>query len=247
MNAFAAACLLVAAAHTVWAQGGMRAAGSVRDSRGTPIASAVITTTVSRTETDSLGRFSLRLAREDSTTVTVRRMGFEAVTFTMATDSLALNDLDIQLQAVARPLTGISVQEERIGRVPALERFEERRREKAGLGFFLTREQLASREGQPLSSVLRQANGVTVTRMKNGRHALRFTRWYTKGAECPPSVWMDGISVEEFEIDDIPTSNVEALELYANSSSAPTEFNTGSRFNCGVVAIWTRRPILKQR
>lgn len=247
MRLIVASLLLAVASGSAPAQGGLRAAGHVRDSTGAPIAGATITTADNRTETDSLGKFSMRLARTESTTVTVRRMGFELVTFTMATDSLALNDLDIQLESVARALPGVLVQGERIGRVPTIERFEERRRDKRGLGFFLTREQIAAREGQPLSGLLRQASGVTVTRMRNGRHMLRFTRWTSKGAGCAPLVWLDGVPVKDFEIDDIQSSDVEAIELYGNAASAPPEFDAGGTFSCGVVAIWTRRPILKSR
>ena len=124
MRLIVASLLLAVAGGSAQAQGGLRAAGHVRDSTGSPIAGATITTADNRTETDSLGKFSLRLARTESTTVTVRRMGFELVLFTMPTDSLALNDLDIQLESVARALPSVLVQAERIGRVPTIERFE---------------------------------------------------------------------------------------------------------------------------
>lgn len=222
---------------------GLRAAGHVRDSAGAPIPGAAVITSFARAETDSMGRFLLRLAQSDSTTVTVRRLGFESVSFTMMTDSLALNDLDIQLEAIARSLPGVAVREERIGRVPTLERFEERRQEKAGFGFFLGREEIAAREGQPLSNILRQARGVTVDR----GGTVRFTRWTGRARSCVPHVWLDGMRVRDLELDQIPSSNVEAVELYPSASGAPLEFDSGSAFACGIVAIWTRRPILKTR
>lgn len=225
------------------AQSAFRAAGHVRDSLGTPIAGATITTSDASAETDSLGRFSLRLTRTDSTTVTIRRLGFASVTFTMATDSLALNDLDIQLDAVARAMPGVDVKESRYARVPTIENFEARRRDKAGLGFFLGRDEIRQRDGAQLSSLLSQAKGVTVVRGRNGRNILRFARWSSKGTSCAPHTWLDGALVKDFEIDDVRASDVEAVELYPNAASAPPEFDTGARFACGIVAIWTRRPI----
>jgi hypothetical protein len=224
-------------------QSAFRAAGHVRDSLGTPIVGATITTADASAETDSLGRFSLRLTRIDSTTVTIRRLGFASVTFTMATDSLALNDLAIQLDPVARSMPGVDVKETRYARVPTLENFETRRRDKAGLGFFLGRDEIRQRDGAQLSSLLSQAKGVTIVRARNGRNLLRFARWSSKGTSCAPHVWLDGALVKDFEIDDVRASDVEAVELYPNASSAPPEFDTGARFACGIVVLWTRRPI----
>ncbi len=224
-----------------------RAAGSVRDSLGTPIPGASVSSVDATTETDSLGKFSLRLTRTDSTTVTIRRLGFASVTFTMLTDSLALNDVDIVLDATVRSLPGVDVRETRYARVPTIENFGKRRADKAGFGFFLGRDEISKREGAPLSSLLAQANGVTIVRARNGKGSLRFSRWASKGTGCAPHTWLDGALVKNFEVDDLRASDVEAIELYANSASAPPEFDTGSRFACGVVVIWTRRPILKSQ
>ena len=244
--AAAAGALLAASGADAQDPGAFRAAGSVRDSTGTPISGATVTTADARAVTDSLGRFALRLARVESTTVTIRRLGFESVTFTMLTDSLALNDLAILLEPVARPLPGIGVREERIGRVPTLERFEERRRERHGFGFFLTRADIVRRAGASLSSLVGQANGVRLVRLRNGRALVRFTRWSHKGGSCAPRVWVDGVIAKGLELDDIPSTDVEALELYPSAASVPSEF-TAAEFDCGVVAIWTRRPVLKTR
>lgn len=226
--------------------GAFRAAGHVRDSMGTPIARAIVFTPDHRAETDSLGRFALRLTRVDSTTVTVRRMGFEPVTFTMPTDSLALNDLNIELQALPTELPGVAVTGARSGRVPTLERFAERQRERRGFGFFLDREDIVRREGALLSAMVAQAKGVRIVRLRNGQTLVRFTRWTHRGNGCMPRVWVDGVLARGLELDDIPSADVEALELYASPSSVPSEF-TAAEFNCGVIAVWTRRPTLRTR
>jgi hypothetical protein len=223
-----------------------RAEGVVRAANGSPLAGATVSTDRARVETDSLGTFRLALQRTDSTTITIRRLGFAIVTFTMLTDSLALNDLAIVLEPVVRELDELRVSEQRTVRVPTLERFAERRHEKQGFGFFLTREEILKREGMPLSSLLAEARGVTVIRSGN-RAVLRFTRWTQRGRACAPHVWIDGVHARGLEVDDIPSADVEAVELYASAASAPTEFQTGNQFQCGVVGIWTRRPIRDSR
>jgi hypothetical protein len=236
---------LVAAAGAARAQTPVfRAEGIVRSPDGAPVVGATVSTDHARAETDSLGTFRLALRRTDSTTITIRRLGFQSVSFTMLTDSLALNNLAVELQPVALELDELRVSEQRVARVPTLERFAERRDEKQGFGFFLTREDILRREGMPLSSLLADARGVTVVRSGN-RAVLRFTRWTQRGRSCAPHVWLDGVQARGLEVDDIPSADVEAVELYASAASAPTEFQTGNQFQCGVVAIWTRRPILR--
>lgn len=241
-----AAALTVTSPAALDAQSAFRAEGVVRSTGGAPIAGATVSTDRTRTETDSVGKFRLALERTDSTTITIRRLGFESVTFTMLTDSLALNDLAIELETVVAELDEVRVKEQRVARVPTLERFNERRREKEGFGFFLTRDDILKREGTPLSSLLGQAGGVTVIRGGN-RSVLRFTRWTQRGRPCAPHLWLDGVHVQGLEVDDIASADVEAVELYASAASAPLEFQTGNQFQCGVVAIWTRRPIRNSR
>ena len=246
-NVCGVATLALLVATSAFAQYPFRAAGHVRDSIGTPIPGATVSSEDARTETDSLGRFTLPLKRTDSTTVTIRRLGFASVTFTMPTDSLALNDLDVQLDAVARALPEVGVRETRYTRVPTIENFAIRRRDKEGLGFVLGREDIQQREGAPLSSLLAQAKGVTIVRSRNGRNLLRFARWGSKGQSCAPHTWLDGAQVKDLEIDDMRASDIEAVELYPSAASAPPEFDTGSRFACGIVVLWTRRPALRTR
>lgn len=222
-----------------------RAEGVVRSTDGSPLEGATVATERARVETDSLGMFRLALQRTDSTTITIRRLGFQSVSFTMLTDSIALNTLAIELLPVARELDALRVSEQRVARVPTLERFAERRSERQGFGFFLTREDILRREGMPLSSLLADARGVTVVRSGN-RAVVRFTRWTQRGRPCAPHVWLDGVRARGLEVDDIPSADVEAVELYASAGGAPTEFQTGDQFQCGVVAIWTRRPILEK-
>lgn len=222
----------------------VRAVGKVLDGVGVPVSEADVSTRGSRTRTDSAGQFLLWVPNpRDSVTITVRRVGYEAVSFTVAADTLARNDLAIELNAIPRSLEEMRITEERTARVPAIEAFAERRRQRQGSGIFLDRSELREREHQPLTSILRPYQGITVV-PRGGRDVLRFARWRARGTSCAPHVFLDGLQVQGLEVDDIPTPDVQAIELYANSASAPIEFATLG-FGCGIVAIWTRRPILK--
>lgn len=226
------------------AQAPFRAQGRVRSPDGAPIVGATILADGARTETDSVGAFLIALRITDSTTMTIRRLGYESVTFTMATDSLALHLVEIELEPVARELDRVTIAEARTARVPTLERFDLRRQQMEGVGFFLTREDIRKRGGMPLTSLLSQARGVVIHQTRNGA-VLRMARSAQRLRACSPHLWIDGVRVAGMEINDVPSRDVEAVELYPSAAGAPSEFSSAAALGCGVVAIWTRRPILK--
>jgi len=216
------------------------AAGVVRDSTGRPIEGAEISVGVARTRSDSLGKFSIRLQPTDSTTLTIRRVGFESLTFTMLTDSLARNDLDVELLWVPRLLPTVGVAEH-AARVPTIDGFRQRKESKLFTGFYLSREDLQGMEHRRLSDFVRGMKGVIVDR----GGGIRFVR-HTGRTNCAPLYFLDGVPVRNMRLDDIPTSDVEGIELYASAASAPMEFEAFTPgLPCGIIVIWTRRPILR--
>ena len=85
--------------------------------------------------------------------------------------------------------------------------------------------------------MLRTKRGVSVT--KGGR--VRFVA-YRK--ECIPYIWLDGVLSRGMEVDELPSSTVEAMELYPYMSTVPIEFQSiGANTNpCGTIVIWSRIP-----
>jgi hypothetical protein len=84
--------------------------------------------------------------------------------------------------------------------------------------------------------------GVRIVTDRAGRAMLRMGR-SSMGRDCPPEFWIDGIRAQFLGVDDVPVSDIEALEVYRGPSGLPPEFN--SRFTnsqCGAVIIWTRVP-----
>lgn len=216
--------------------------GVVRDSAGVPIPQAEIATAARGpgTRTDSLGRFYLAYPRADSVTLVVRRMGYERVTFTVSSAAAAENSIEITMAAVARALPGVTVDETSLRARTVMEGFDYRRAR--GSGVYLTKADIATRNTQELSNVLRGQRGVVITRGRTGRPTLRFSQWLSKN--CAPQYWVDGRRVLAFEIDDIPAGDVEGIELYDGPATTPGEFMRGPEFACGTVVIWTRVPML---
>jgi hypothetical protein len=86
---------------------------------------------------------------------------------------------------------------------------------------------------------MRRIPGLGLTPDRNGRLQLRVSR----GGNCIPDFWIDGQYAAHLNIDDVPLSDVEALEIYRGPTGLPPEYN--NRFGnpgCGAIVIWTRLP-----
>jgi len=77
-----------------------------------------------------------------------------------------------------------------------------------------------------------------------GRPHLRFLQHLSKN--CVPQYWVDGRRVSDFEIDDLPASHIEGVELYAGPATTPGEFRRQGVM-CGTVVIWSKVPSLNLR
>ena len=217
--------------------------GTVKDSVGRPIAEAELQVGSSTTRTDTLGRYYIAFPRSDSVTVHVRRMGFERMTFTVTAAYIAENSVEVRMRATAQTLAPVQVEERELRSRTAMEGFDFRRAR--GNGIFLTRQQIESKGTHQLSNILRGERGIEIMRGRNGRNVLRFAQWRSR-PNCEPQIWLDGRHARNIEIDDLPASEIEGIELYDGPSSTPGEFIRGPIINCGTIVIWTRVPMLQR-
>lgn len=134
------------------------------------------------------------------------------------------------------------------------------RRRAAGLGDFVTREQIEKRAGSGTRDILATLPGVTVyrdnstplgsTHVVSGRtpaqafHSLDFRPGGTNRAACRMRILLDGLQLpDDFDLDALPSpQEIEAIEKYDGPAQMPVEFGGGDRRDCGLIAIWTRDP-----
>jgi hypothetical protein len=66
------------------------------------------------------------------------------------------------------------------------------------------------------------------------------------GESCALRVGVNGhLMPEEYRVDEMPASDVVAIEIYAGAASMPVEFSSTRRsMNCGLVMIWTRAGVV---
>jgi hypothetical protein len=211
--------------------------GMIRDQTGAPVAFAMITVADIRGVADSAGRFTLTELNAGTTEVLVRRLGFTPKRISLTLVAGREDSLDVILTAIPVELAGIYTEATTMGRLADFERHRVN-----GQGIYLDRAELEKRRTPRLSDVLRRVPGVRIVTDRSGRPLLRMGR-SSMGRDCPPEFWIDGIRAQFLGVDDVPVTDIEALEVYRGPSGMPPEFN--SRFTnsqCGAVIIWTRIP-----
>lgn len=196
--------------------------------------------------TDSTGAFVLAFIPAGTHAVRVRRDGYAlldtALTFSGSdtlTTSFALDAASDTLDPGATKMVDF-----------------ERRRAK-GLGWFLTREDLAGSYDRELSEVLRRRiPGIALNRNRGNGVAVASARGLgsllqqSSGDGYPPAcyvqVYVDAVRVFAAgerepppDINEWRTSDIEGIEYYAGLQDTPPEF-AGFGAVCGTLAIWLR-------
>jgi hypothetical protein len=211
--------------------------GSVRDPSGAPIAYAYVSVADIRGVADSGGRFQLTNLTPGTTSVLVRRLGFTPKRIGVTLAEGRADSVHVILALLPFELAGINTEAAPIGRMADFERHRVN-----GQGIYIDRAELEKRRTPRLSDVLRRVPGVRILTDRTGRPLLRMGR-SSMGRDCPPEFWIDGVRAQFLGVDDVPVSDIEALEVYRGPSGLPPEFN--SRFTnaqCGAIIIWTRVP-----
>jgi hypothetical protein len=236
--AFAAPWWTTAGAQARPAVGRREIVGVVRDPLGGPLAGVTVAIPGSTVVTNARGMFQLFTAEIDTVTISIRYVGYTAVSALLTAREKQWDTVLVQLDRAAQALEGVNVRETPTRRALGLRDFEERRAK--GNGLFVTRADIAARGVSRMSDVVRNMRGVNIVR---GR--VRFvSQTGSRGTVCQPDIWLDGSRAQGMEVDDILASDVEAMELYSSFSTVPFEFTPrgSNTLPCGSIVIWTRVP-----
>jgi hypothetical protein len=213
--------------------------GTVRDSSGTPVASAQLTLLGLRSVSDSAGRYLFASLPAGTAKLSVRRLGFEPKDFPLQLESGRADSLHVVLTVLAVELPGVTTEADEL-RAMRLAHFYRHR--KGGSGMYFDRAELDQRRVQRLSDLMRRLPGVRIATDRNGRLILQMGR-ASSGRDCPPDFWIDGVRAAFMQVDDVPMMDIEALEVYRGPSGLPPEMNSRlGNPGCGTVVIWTRVP-----
>jgi len=103
-------------------------------------------------------------------------------------------------------------------------------------GAQFTRDQLSEIDPLLVSHVFRNVPGVIVSYESGDARPVSRRSTSITGGNCELLVYLDGMLMQEWDMDDIRVEWVEAMEVY-NGLNTPAQY---ARDPCGVVLIWTR-------
>lgn len=226
--------------------------GRVIDSTGVGVTGALIGIIGSdslRTVSGDSGGFALRGLPAGVVVFTVRRLGYEAATFTATLHAGRVHRTTFVLSVVAQPLRTVSVNDTAVAS-HWLDEFQRRRAHSRGI--FITRTEIEKSHGRSATDLVRNVAGLTV--VGNGA-SIDQRVIATRGAgarSCAPTLYVHDTPYSG-TLDDFPVEYVEAMEIYVGVSEIPPELNRTQRtFDargrgvigtpCAVIVVWTRDP-----
>jgi carboxypeptidase-like protein/TonB-dependent receptor-like protein len=119
---------------------------------------------------------------------------------------------------------------------PSARRFVDfERRRQAGMGAFVTQEEIERANPTTLIDVLISIRGVHQVCLTNDCMA----KMVRSPPGCYPQYYIDGQESTAFFARHTPPHDIKGVEVYRGSSETPGEFQ-GSNSGCGVIAIWTK-------
>lgn len=195
-----------------------------------------------RVRTDAEGRFRLRIVQRDTLTLLLRHLGYEPIAVTLRSNHLRGDTIVVRMEQTALALGEVRVRGADLRSPLGLGGFDERRAR--GLGTFVTREEIDRRQTNRLSDVLRGRRGLTLVRTPSGGFGVRFGVASGRQRRCVPDLWIDGQRARGMELDDVPASTVEGIELYATIATVPFQFSSSGAGTerCGTIVLWSRPP-----
>ncbi|HEX6941540.1 MAG TPA: carboxypeptidase regulatory-like domain-containing protein [Gemmatimonadaceae bacterium] len=242
MTRHSAVLLLAIATVPIAAQGQSVFVGRVLTDSGVAIAGAEVFLNGPKNiqRTNERGEFRFIAVPAGDHIVGVRMTGFAPKIDTIGVADAGEVRLDVMLTKIEATLPEVSVTASALDR--KLVEFHERRR--MGIGRFLDSAEFANARGTRTSDRLKKLAGLKIGRGRflNEAYVLSTRqpgRLALGGGLCRAAIWLDGVKLTDFNVNELDPSLIAAVEWYAGPASVPAKFNVTSAV-CGVLVIWTR-------
>jgi hypothetical protein len=168
----------------------------------------------------------------------VRRIGFEAASFTAVLKPGKTHRANFSLSASAQVLPKVSVADTAV-QSHWLDVFQNRK--SGARGTFITRADIVRRGARTATDIMRNVPGVRVDMGRTGIQS-RIVMTRGNGARvCIPNLFVHGMPYSG-NLDDFNADDVEAVEVYVGISELPPELDKNGKGICGAVVVWTRDP-----
>ena len=219
--------------------------GHVTDASGAGLPGAEITLEKSErvhAVTGDSGQFRIMDLAAGTMVFNVRRIGFEAATFTAVLHPGKVGRATFRLTASAQELPTVAVSDT-ANTTHWLDQFERRR--EGSRGTFFTRAEIVHQGATSGTDIVRTVAGL---RLVPGRGGIGHQVVMTRGdgvRSCVPQMFVHNMPYSG-TLDDFIADDIEALEVYVGISEIPPELTKNGRGgDCGAIVVWTRDPTKK--
>lgn len=215
--------------------------GRVTNVMGQPLAGVDISlegaapTTTSGTD----GTFSLRGLPAGTQALVLRHVGYSLTDVTVDLSNVAVRQADVKMAPAPPMLARVTVEGKRD---KGLRDVGFTTRSKAGIGSYITEDQIAERQPTQMTDLFTQMRGIRVD-YSSGYPMLEDSRDASGGCvsyviDGNPTPMPDPQDFNDFMHPD----EVSAVEVYT-SAEAPAQFQVGGSSSCEVIVIWTKTKI----
>jgi len=191
--------------------------------------------------TDAEGRFNFERVPPGIRTLRVEQLGYGTREDSLFIPAGETVDLRVRLGVQPIELEGITVMAEARDRFLEIGGFYKRR--DWGLGNQWTQEQMEERNTLFLSDLVRTIPGLQLEPQPFGwkifsrrRVGLPRDPSANMPARCELAIYVDGMRMQDFDLDSLDPMNVQAFEVYHGISETPIEYS----HHCGVILVWLR-------
>ena len=214
-------------------------AGRVIDLEGRGAAGVTVTLegASASTTTDSTGAFAMSSLPAGSWVLRTRRIGHQPSDTAIELASGQRTDVRLRLGERMTELSSVIVEEEKLS--PGLRKLGFGERQKAGLGRFVTAEDIARRGFFRTSDIFQGMAGLQV--VSDGRGGFALTGRGGGTSNCV-SVFIDGFYSPEATTDldrILPPEHIAGVEVYTGTTR-PEEFTAPGRRDCATVLLWSK-------
>ncbi len=183
--------------------------------------------------TDSTGRFAITGLRAGVFVIEISAIGYASGSWRVTLTAGHVLRYGFDLDPLPIELPEVVV---RGKQPPFARRFADfERRRQAGMGAFVTQEQIERTNPTSLIDMLVSIRGVQQVCITNDCVA----KMVRSPPGCYPQYYLDGQESTAYFARHTPPHDVRGVEVYRGSSETPGEFQ-GSNSGCGVIAIWTK-------
>lgn len=215
--------------------------GHVVDSTGIGLPGAEITVNKSdkvHAITGDSGEFRINGLQPGTVVFNVRRIGFDAASFTAVLKPGKVQRAKFSLTANAHELPTVAVSDT-ANKTHWLDEFA--RRKSTNRGTFITRAEIEHKGARTGTDIVRTVAGVRLVPRRGGiGYAVLMTRG--DGARpCIPQMFVHNMPYSG-TLEDFVAEDIEAVEVYTGTSEVPAELDKNGRGVCGAIVVWTRDP-----